>query len=297
MKIFITGATGMLGRVLLKDLSKNKKNSIYAVSRFKQNNFSNININWIYFDLINLKQLSYYLNEIKPHLIIHCAALVNVDRCEEIKEYTDQLNKRFVEIVNNNTFRTKIIFISSDSVFDGFRGDYIELDKTNPLNYYAKSKVEAEEKLIKSKLSYLIIRTNIFGYHLPKSSSLVEWAIDKLSSNESIGGFEDVYFNPLYVDQLSEIIIKLIDIKVEGILNIASDTKLNKYDFLLEIADVFGFDKKLVKKKSVKEVEFKARRPQNTTLNTDLLNEIIGFTPSFKDGVKRMYSDYLNDAL
>jgi len=244
-----------------------------------------------------LKQLSYYLNEIKPHLVIHCAALVNVDKCEEMKEYTDQLNKRFVEVVNNNTFKSKIIFVSSDSVFDGLRGDYIETDKTKPLNYYAKSKVEAEVKLIKSKLSYLIIRTNIFGYHLPKSSSLVEWAIDKLSSNESIGGFEDVYFNPLYVDQLSDIIIKLIDIKIEGILNIASDTKLNKYDFLLEIADVFGFDKKLIEKKSVNEVEFKAKRPKNTTLNTDLLNEIIGFTPSFREGVKKMYSDYLNDAL
>ena len=108
---------------------------------------------------------------------------------------------------------------------------------------------------------------------MPKSSSLVEWAIENLYLNKSIGGFKDVYFNPLYVDQLSEIILKLIDIKLEGIINIASDTKLNKYDFLLEIAEVFGFDKNLIDKKSVKEVDFKARRPENTTLNTDLLKK------------------------
>ena len=298
MKIFISGATGMLGRVLTQKLSLNNEYIIYAVSRNKQKNkIDECVVNWLHFDLTNLIELADTISLLKPDLIIHCAALVNVDQCEDMKVYIDNLNKGFIEIISFNSPNSKIIFVSSDSVFDGFRGDYNESDKTNPLNYYAKSKVEAEEKIIKSKLSYLIIRTNIFGYHLPKSSSLVEWAIEKLSLNESIGGFEDVYFNPLYVDQLSDIIVKLIDLKFVGILNIASDTKLNKYDFLLEIAEVFGFDKKLIKKKSVKEVDFKARRPENTTLNTNLLNEIIGFTPSFKDGVKKMYSDYLNDAL
>ena len=298
MKIFITGATGMLGRVLTKKMSLNSGFNISAVSRKKQKNkIDDGVVNWLCFDLTNLKELASNISLLKPDLIIHCAAVVNVDQCEEMKVYVDSLNKGFIDIISFNSPNSKIIYVSSDSVFDGLRGDYIELDKTNPLNYYAKSKVEAEEKLINSELSYLIVRTNIFGYHLPKSSSLVEWAIENLYLNKSIGGFKDVYFNPLYVDQLSEIIVKLIDLKLEGIINIASDTKLNKYDFLLEIAEVFGFDKKLIEKKSVNEVDFKARRPENTTLNTDLLKEIIGFTPSFKDGVKKMYFDYLNDSL
>lgn len=288
----------MLGRVLTKTLSLKPESIIYAVSRKNQKDkFDNGVINWLCFDLTNLIELAKTISLLKPDLIIHCAAVVNVDQCEEMKGYVDSLNKGFIDIVSFNSPNTKIVFVSSDSVFDGVSGDYLEADETEPLNYYAKSKVDAEEKLINSELNYLILRTNIFGYHLPKSSSLVEWAIEKLSKSEKIGGFNDVYFNPLYVVQLSEIILKLIDLKVEGIINIASDTKLNKYDFLLEIAEVFGFDKKLIEKKSVNEVDFKARRPENTTLNTDLLKEIIGFTPSFKDGVKKMYIDYLNDSL
>ena len=298
MKILITGATGMLGRVLTKTLSQKTEYIIYAVSRKNQKDkFDNGVINWLCFDLTNLIELAKTISLLKPDLIIHCAAVVNVDQCEEMKDYVDSLNKGFIDIVSFNSPNTKIIFVSSDSVFDGVSGNYLEADETEPLNYYAKSKVDAEEKLINSELNYLILRTNIFGYHLPKSSSLVEWAIEKLSKSEKIGGFNDVYFNPLYVDQLSEIILKLIDLKVEGIINIASDTKLNKYDFLLEIAEVFGFDKKLIEKKSVNEFDFKAIRPENTTLNTGLLNKIIGFTPSLKDGIKKMYFDYLNDSL
>jgi dTDP-4-dehydrorhamnose reductase len=123
----------------------------------------------------------------------------------------------------------------------------------------------------------------------------VEWAIDKLENGEKIGGFCDVFFNPLYVSQLSEVIIKLIELEIKGVINIASDSKLSKYDFLLEIAEVFGFDKKLIEKKSIKEIDFTAKRPENTTLNTDMLNEIIGYTPSFKFGVINLYRDYLNE--
>ena len=296
MKILITGATGMLGRVLTQMLTQNRNFIIYAVSRSKQIEcFENSKINWLNFDLTNLIELDNQISILRPDLIIHCAAIVNVDKCEEMKLYIDNLNKGFIDVVVRKSSNSRFIYVSSDSVFDGLKGNYLELDKVNPLNYYAKSKVEGEEKLINSELDFLILRTNIYGYHAPKSTSLVEWAIDKLEKGEKIGGFCDVFFNPLYVSQLSDVIIKLIELEIKGVLNVASDSKLSKYDFLLEIAEVFGFDKKLIKKKSIKEIDFTAKRPENTTLNTDMLNKIIGYTPSFKFGVINLYRDYLNE--
>ena len=296
MKILITGATGMLGRVLTQMLIQNRSFIIYAVSRSKQIEcFENSKINWLNFDLTNLIEIGNQISILRPDLIIHCAAIVNVDKCEEKKLYIDNLNKGFIDVVARKSSNSRFIYVSSDSVFDGLKGNYLELDKVNPLNYYAKSKVEGEEKLINSELDFLILRTNIYGYHVPKSTSLVEWAIDKLEKGEKIGGFCDVFFNPLYVSQLSEVIIKLIELEIKGVLNVASDSKLSKYDFLLEIAEVFGFDKKLIEKKSIKEINFTAKRPENTTLNTDMLNKIIGYTPSFKFGVINLYRDYLNE--
>jgi dTDP-4-dehydrorhamnose reductase len=291
MKILITGFSGMLGADIAEIFTYNLSNQVFGICR----NYSETklkNINEINIDVTNINAFSKVLKEIKPNLIIHCAALVDVDKCELEKEYADNLHARFLDSILIHSPNSKLIYISTDSVFDGETGNYLENSIPNPLNYYASSKFLGENRIIEFHKNFLIIRTNIFGFHYPSKPSLVEWALSKLLNNESIGGFNDVYFNPIYTKHLAEIIYKLNESKTSGILNIGTDLQISKYQFLIKLAKGFSINTNLIEEKSVKNVRFTAKRPLNTTLSTAKLENIIGYIPSIDNGINQLIADY-----
>ena len=141
----------------------------------------------------------------------------------------------------------------------------------------------------------VVIRTNIYGFHLEHGKSLVEWAIDNLKQGKSISGFTDVYFSPVYTKQLAEVIKDIIPTQhFKGILNVVSKECCSKYEFLLRIAQQFNFNPNLVLKNSVKKFQFLAPRPVNTTLNADLLKRVFDRELRLKDGLSALNRDYEN---
>ncbi len=245
-------------------------------------------------DLTDFKMLRKILNEIEPDIIINCAANVNVDSCEEDKTYAYKINAETPRILASyNPISTRFVQISTDSVFDGKGGNYSEEDRTNPLNYYAYTKLEGERLVLKENLDAIIIRTNIYGYHMPVGKSLVEWAALSLYKRQKISGFNDVYFNPLYTKRLAEIIYNLININFKGLINVGCKEKLNKYEFLIRLADVFSIDTSLIQSVSIDTVNFKAERPKNTTLNTQKLNDLINYDIRIDDDINALYKDYV----
>jgi dTDP-4-dehydrorhamnose reductase len=202
-----------------------------------------------------------------PQVIINCAANVNVDDLENNEKLAFSINaygaENIARVCKNNKIR--LLHISSDAVFDGKKGMYVEEDVTNPVNIYAKSKMLGEKLISKNLENYVIIRTNFYGFH-KQDKFLFNWILSKLKNNERFPGFNDVFFNPLEVTNLSKMIYELSEKNFCGILHLSSDEIFSKFEFATKISEFFDFDSNLIKKASIDELGLNAKRPKNTTL-------------------------------
>ena len=284
----------MLGKDITMRFSESLNNNIFAIQRSKETKFISKNIKVINLDILDFVSFGQCLKSIAPDIVIHCAAIVNVDYCETKKQSALLLHSEIVELIASNAPLTKFVYVSTDSVFDGEKGDYNVYDKTNPLNYYAKSKLEGELKTLQLFSNPIVARTNIYGFNVPQKSSLAEWGLNNLKESRSFGGFSDVYFNPVYTKQFADSLYQLLINNFSGIINIASDKVVSKFSFLVELAKEFGYNYSIIRSLSVGTVDFKAPRPKNTTLNTSLIADINGNIPEFLQGMRMFREDYIN---
>ncbi len=290
-KILITGSNGMLGKDIVEVLPEEKDFLIYGFD--KRFNLKIPKDQQIIGDLTDFDFLREEINKIKPDIIVHCAAIVNLNICEENKKAADALHCEVTNILSSfKSKSTKFIYISTDSVFDGKSGDYTETDTPNPINYYAKSKLKGERIALQNNKNTIIVRTNIYGFNYPLGNSLAEWAIKNLKQGKSINGFTDTIFNAIYTKQLARIIMYLIQSNYIGILNIAGNEYVSKYEFLLLLAKVFNYSPDLIIKSSSNDMNFIVSRPQNTSLNISNLNNVINEIPNLNEGLNEFYKDY-----
>jgi dTDP-4-dehydrorhamnose reductase len=271
--ILITGHTGMLGKDILEILKQNKNIEIIGLSRKKNNSLS---IKQIELDLCQTEKITAILNYINPNTIIHTSAIVNLETCEKNKIQTHKLHiDATKKIASFNHEKTKFIYISTDSVFDGIKGNYSEEDIPNPLNNYAKTKFQGEITALKANKNTLVLRTNLYGMSQPNGKSIAEWAINKLKNNKTITGFSDIKFNPLYTKQCARIIEFFLERNTNGIINIGTTQQLSKYEFLKKIAKEFELNPTLILKGTSTQLNLHPKRPQNTTLNLNKLKKLL----------------------
>jgi len=244
------------------------------VNEFRNNEIKVIGTNYnknssdeIHFDITNMDSIVSCVKKYSPQVIINCAANVNVDDLENNEKLAFSINaygaENIAKVCKNNKIR--LLHISSDAVFDGKKGMYVEEDMMNPINIYAKSKMLGEKLISKNLENYVIIRTNFYGFH-KQHKFLFNWILSKLKNNERFTGFNDVFFNPLEVTNLSKMIYELSEKNFCGILHLSSDEIFSKFEFATKISEFFGFDSNLIKKASIDELGLNAKRPKNTTL-------------------------------
>lgn len=292
-KILIVGSNGMLGKDIVYVLSKKKEFELFGVNRRTDYNLDYSHS--FICDITNMEEVNKLLEYINPNIIINCAANVSVDDCEKNKEKTYLLHVQATKnLANFKPDTTKFIYISTDSVFDGLDGNYNESEKTNPLNYYARTKLQGEKEALNCNKNTLILRTNIYGFHDKEANSFVEWALNSLNNNITIGGFKDVLFNPVYTKQLARVIYELISTNYCGILNVASNQYISKYDFLIKLSKKLKLNSNLINEVSIEDMNFNAKRPKNTTLSINELKKILKYEISIDDGIEEMYMDLLN---
>jgi len=264
-KIIITGASGLLGSNMIKTTSKDfELFGIYNNNKVKFNRKTSL----LKIDLTKREQLSGII-KINPDLIIHCAAYTNVDGCEKNPDLAHLINVEGTRNILEVAKKTDafLIHISTDAVFDGKKGNYSEKDNTNPINAYAKSKLEAEEVITKEDIDSCIVRTTIYGWNKLDKFSLAEWMINKFESKLEFSAFYDVIFSPILTNNLTPALFEIYKKKITGILNVAGSKSCSKYEFAQLIADVFSFDKELIKKTSIDEIGLLAKRAKNLSLN------------------------------
>ena len=232
-----------------------------------QTNLTKINKNSYILDITDEKQVVDCFHDVKPSIVINCAANTNIDFLERNTPTAYSINGEGIRnlAVTCKKSDVRLIHISTDGIFDGISGNYTEEDKPNPINVYAKSKVIGEENIMKNCLNHVIVRTNFYGNH-PQGKSLFNNILSKLKNRERFTGFDDVIFSPLEVSNLSDLISDVTFSNYRGILNLSSNESISKYQLCCKMADVFGFDSNLIKKGSIDDAGFIAKRPKNTSL-------------------------------
>jgi dTDP-4-dehydrorhamnose reductase len=266
-KILIVGM-GFLGNYVLREF-KNKGFNVIGTRL-------SINDNVMKLDITDVESVEKCVNQTNPDLIINCAANINLEFLEKNPQIGKSINaigpRNLAKIASKNKIR--LIHISTDSIFDGNNSMYTEEDIPNPINEYGKTKLLGEKYIQDSMKDYVILRTNFFGIN-DKGTGLLNWIIEKLSQKEEITGFDDVIFNPLEISNLSKIIVEISQSSFVGILHLSSNKLISKYEFIMKVADIFNFDKKLIKKGTLKDMNFIALRPKNTTLYNKKAEKII----------------------
>ena len=279
----------MLGSNIYKTFRKESFFRIYGYTRKSKYKLPDVEM------IYSTKNFANQVKKIHFNIIIHCAAEVNLNSCEEFKELAYESNVLLtMDLIKGLNF-DDFIFISSDSVYkSSTREIKSEIDETNPINYYSKTKL-LSENYIKNKISkYYIIRTNIYGFSIPFKNSLFEWAFNQISSNKKIYGFENVIFNPLYVGQLSDILLKIITKKIPyGLYNIGSLKPISKHQFLKMIVNKFNFNTKLLKK-TLYNIKSIPMRPINTTLDISKVRSLIDYDYSIEYGISSLFKDFKN---
>ncbi len=230
------------------------------------------------------------VQNLRPTWIIHCAAESNIDRCQEYPDEARQLNVNVPRFLAEAAadLRAGFIYISTDAVFDGKAGNYSEEQEPIPINIYAETKLAGEKAVTSAGGRHMIVRTNMYGWNAQPKTSQSEWFLQKLQTGQPVPGFADVFFNPLLVNDLSEVLLEMMERELTGIYNVGSRDHCSKYEFARELALVFGLDPDLVQPVSVQDVALKAPRAKNVTLDVSKLAAALGRPlPGLGEGLRR----------
>ena len=282
MKIVILGSTGMLGSALMLHLKN--QHDVVGLAR-SEGNFTNYTCDFTCFDT-----LADILDYVDADIIINCAAITDLNYCE--RNINDAFMLHYYLPLVLSKRRELCIYISTDSVFDGFQGNYSEDSLTCPLNVYSMSKLLGELPVLDS--GGLVLRTNIYGFNRCKwGKSLFEWVIDSVTSKSCITGYSDVYFNPVSIFELSSIISKFIQGGHRGIYNIGCEMAISKGYFIQEIISIIdpGYNLLTFDCQPMTSVI----RPRNTTLRIEKFTNDFGWSVDFNRDLENtlvLYSKY-----
>ncbi|MDP3792317.1 MAG: SDR family oxidoreductase [bacterium] len=271
-QVIITGASGLLGSQLVKDF-KDQNHEVLAVFNQKPELVA-FGTETVKCDISSRDEVMSLKNRIDASsLIIHCAAVTNVDLCEKDKALCSAVNiegtKNICELAQENG--AKLIYISTASVFDGMAGNYKETDKPYPTNYYNFSKIEGESIVLGYKKG-IVVRTTPLGLHLAsrKPASFLEWLVNSFKNNNDINLFTDVRINPLSVATLAEAILKNSVVIEKGLLHLGSRDVVSKAEIGQEVMRFFPNYSGKVNFVSIDDDKQKlANRPKEMWLNVD----------------------------
>ncbi len=290
-KILITGSNGLLGQQLVVHFSTSPDFKVVGCSRGENKVLSVNNFRYYNLDITNKKDLNEVLQTEKPEIIINCAAMTNVDQCEEEQKECDKINIDAVnELVNYcKKNKTKLIHLSTDFIFEGKKGYYKEDELPNPLNYYGKSKLKSEQLLIQSLSDFAIIRT-ILVYGTTQNtnrSNVVAWIKNSLESGKEIHVVSDQLRMPTLVTDLVKAIDLIIQKDAKGIFHISSNELLSIYEIAMLVAEEFNLDKTKISTITTRELNQKAKRPLKTGFLLAKAESELGFkTKSFREQIK-----------
>lgn len=268
-RILILGASGLLGSRISKKLSSSFE--VYQQSHSMKadltKNQCNINLQ----DFVGIYNA---LKTLKPKVVINCAAMTDIDKCERLPEATWLINTLIATNLAKacSQLQIKFIQISTDHIVSKthIRNEYATY---YGINQYGCSKLQADNFIIQNNDNSIVVRSNFFGSSPVSKKSFLDWIVSSLETRKEITGFNDVFFNPVSIGFLIDILQFLIDIDFKGIINIGCETPISKYDFICEIASKLDIEPSVISASRSTSLRQSIRHP-DLALDISLLKSI-----------------------
>jgi len=290
-RILIAGASGLLGINLA--LETMREHEVVGVDRGK---LQTAPFRVIKADILKTTEIDSILDSIQPDWFINCAALANLEKCEEdpiqAKMLTTDLPGELAAACAKRSIR--FLHLSTDSIFDGTKeGFYTEEDEPNPPGIYSQTKLDGEKVVQQANPQAIIARVNFYGWSLGAKRSLGEFFVNNLSVGKNVNGFTDVIFCPMWVNHLSRLLVKMLEKDLHGLYHAVGAQPMNKYQFGLEVARKFGLRESLIAPQSVESSGLTAKRSHNLWLSIHKLStDLGGEIPAFSTGLDGFYTQF-----
>jgi dTDP-4-dehydrorhamnose reductase len=282
MKILVTGSNGLLGQKLTNLLQTDKDVYLIATARGKsaleitRGEFRSL-------DITDAAQVEEVISAVRPDVVINTAAMTQVDDCETDREGCWKANVTSVANLIDacRKYNVHLTHVSTDFIFDGTHGPLDESAKPNPVNYYGESKLAAEELLLKSEISWSILRTVlVFGITRDMSrSNIVLWVKNSLEQGKTIQVVNDQWRTPTLAEDLALGCYLAAKKKAKGIYNISGKDFLSPYDIAIRTAEFFKLDSSLIKSTDSTKFKQPAQRPLKTGFIIDKARKELNYEP------------------
>jgi dTDP-4-dehydrorhamnose reductase len=290
MNLLVVGTNGLLG------------SNVVSVGRQRDWNVSgtyhstepDFDIPLTRFDLRNYATFDNVLEEYDPDVVVNCAAMTDVDACEEELAQAHLLNGEAPGALAEHceTYRTEFVHVSTDYVFAGERrGPYSESADTNPVQVYGESKL-AGEQTVQSKTDALVARLSfVYGVHRStgRLTGFPSWVQSRVESGEEIPLFQDQWITPTRAGQAAATLLDLVERGTTGPYHVACNSCVTPYEFGEELVDQFGHGTELLVEGSMGDVDRAATRPQYTCLSVDKVESTLGRAqPTLREDIEQM---------
>jgi len=288
-KVLITGSSGFLGQHLLKIAPGNT----HLTAQYFHNNPGDEIGNIRLFQADFTKAPWELVQKMRPDIIIHTAAMAEIDECES---YPAQARKMNITVTSQladlaELLGCRFIFISSDVVFDGKRGGYNEEDQPHPINVYAETKTAAEQYILQNNSRAVIIRPALFyGPSFNARPSFTEVMLQRLRNGQKVNTFIDQYRSPISVRDLAHAIWELVDHDYCGLLHVGGPQRLNRHEMGITLCELFKLDVSLLVPVRSSDIPLKALRPLDCSLDSTRAVELLKTRFSdFEEGLRQAF--------
>ena len=289
MRVLVTGASGLLGAHLTAAYTQ--EHEVVGVDLIPW--WGDRPATVLIGDLTDDVFLAEAVDRARPDILLHCAAMVNVDACEENRALAYALNadltRRLAVAAPSSCL---VVYVTTDGVFKGDVPFVTEQELPCPRTAYGRAKLQGEWEVRLATDNHLIVRTNFYGWSSGRVQTSAEWLYRALEQRKPITLFDDFYFTPLYVVDFVECLRSLIESGSKGLFHLTGKDRVSKHDFGRQMADVAGFSMEAVTRGSIDDAQLKAPRPRDMSLSTDRFQKATNSTiPSSRIGLERFVGD------
>ena len=219
-------------------------------------------VTWRCLDVRDERAVHALVREVDPEVILHTAAL-NPGQGEDFDSVNAQGTRHIARAAR--AYGARLIHVSTDMVFDGKRGNYVEEDSVCPITPYGCSKARAEEEVLNAHVEAVLVRTSlVYGWE-PELSRSVRWILEELEEGKQVRLFTDERRCPIWVESLADALVELASMSITGILHVAGGQVLSRYQFGEHFLRLCGIDMERVEAASSREMGL--NRPLECTLD------------------------------
>lgn len=285
MRILITGASGLLGAHLATYLAMNHE----VIGMDRNPWWGNAPLPILREDLMEPGWIEQQVLQLNPAWVIHCAALADVDQCEQKPAQAQQLNAQITRRLAGALANcARMLYVSTDGLFQGDRPHALETWAATPRTVYGRTKWEGELAVRELVPNHLIVRTNFYGWSSGRKKTAGEWLEEALKEQREITLFHDFYFTPIYVVDLVERLKTLMDLRAQGTFHLGGRDRVSKYEFGRCLAACAGYSMDHVRVGSIEEANLLAPRPRDMSLGSERFEKLTGIpVPRCLEGIQR----------